>query len=185
MKLAKPIETWYKGQLYRSKLEACWAAFFDELGLRFEYELDAYELPSGNYLPDFLLVDVAGHTGVWTEIKATTPTERELELCRELCEGTGREVVILWGQPMTHVEALQAGGDDDLCVAMGWVPADDDGGVSGIVEHRGASPLGYWRPKMSHEQLYRAAWTAHKAVRWDPSLAAVYRADVDWRRRAR
>jgi hypothetical protein len=54
----KPIETWYGGCRFRSRLEARWAVFFDQLTIRWEYEAQGYELPSGaRYLPDFWLPD--------------------------------------------------------------------------------------------------------------------------------
>jgi hypothetical protein len=54
-----PIETVYKGFRFRSRLEARWAVFFDAMGLKYEYELEGYRLPSGvGYLPDFVLTDL-------------------------------------------------------------------------------------------------------------------------------
>lgn len=50
----KAIETQYKGYRFRSRLEARWAVFFDELGIEWEYESEGYELSNGErYLPDF------------------------------------------------------------------------------------------------------------------------------------
>jgi hypothetical protein len=66
----KPIETRYKGYRFRSRLEARWAVFFDQLGVQYEYELEGFSLPSGAaYLPDFFLPAL----GVHVEVK---PTER-------------------------------------------------------------------------------------------------------------
>lgn len=50
----KAIETEYNGYKFRSRLEARWAVFFDSLGIKYEYEPEGFELPSGAmYLPDF------------------------------------------------------------------------------------------------------------------------------------
>jgi hypothetical protein len=50
----KPIETYYNGYRFRSRLEARWAVFFDALGVKYEYEPEGFFLPSGKmYLPDF------------------------------------------------------------------------------------------------------------------------------------
>jgi len=50
----KPIETYYNGYRFRSRLEARWAVFFDALGVEYEYEPEGFSLPSGaHYLPDF------------------------------------------------------------------------------------------------------------------------------------
>jgi len=46
---AKPTE--YKGVLFRSKLEATWARFFDVIGVEWEYE--PCQLPG--WIPDFLI----------------------------------------------------------------------------------------------------------------------------------
>lgn len=68
----KAIPTEYKGHLFRSRLEARWAVFFDACGVKWEYELEGYDLGDGiKYLPDFLLHDVAGRVGgdLYVEVK--------------------------------------------------------------------------------------------------------------------
>ena len=48
----KAIPTLYRGVKFRSKLEARWAVFFDEMGLSWRYESQAFNLPAvGGYLP--------------------------------------------------------------------------------------------------------------------------------------
>ena len=49
----RPIETQYRGYRFRSRLEARWAVFFDRCDVRYDYEPEGFELPSGRYLPDF------------------------------------------------------------------------------------------------------------------------------------
>lgn len=50
----KPKETIYNGYRFRSRLEARWAVFFGNLGVKYEYEPEGFELPGlGGYLPDF------------------------------------------------------------------------------------------------------------------------------------
>lgn len=62
----KPIETLWKGYRFRSRLEARWAVFFEELGIRWEYEPQGFELSDGTrYLPDFYLPD----QNLYVEIK--------------------------------------------------------------------------------------------------------------------
>src|SRR5690554_4428220 len=46
-----PIETTYKGINFRSRLEAKWAAFFDLLGWKWEYE----PVDLNGWIPDFQL----------------------------------------------------------------------------------------------------------------------------------
>lgn len=68
--MLKAIETSYKGYLFRSRLEARWAVFFDALGLDWEYEPEGFELPDGTrYLPDFRLPKVMATGAAWLEVK--------------------------------------------------------------------------------------------------------------------
>jgi hypothetical protein len=63
----QPIETYYAGHLFRSRLEARWATVFDNLGVRWEYEPQGYLIGEERrpYLPDFYLTDL----GWWVEVK--------------------------------------------------------------------------------------------------------------------
>jgi hypothetical protein len=70
--MIRAIETRYHGYRFRSRTEARWGVFFDALGLRWEYEPEGFELPSGPYLPDFRLHAPGwGQLGdeLWVEIK--------------------------------------------------------------------------------------------------------------------
>lgn len=70
--IIRPIETEYHGYRFRSRLEARWAVFFDEIGADWEYEPEGYELPDGTrYLPDFLLHNVRGRGApdIYVEVK--------------------------------------------------------------------------------------------------------------------
>lgn len=49
----KAIETEYAGCLFRSRLEARWAVFFDHLEVEWEHEPEGFETSAGRYLPDF------------------------------------------------------------------------------------------------------------------------------------
>lgn len=63
----RPIETSYAGVLFRSRVEAKWAVFFDHLGLLWEYEPQGWlvGLPAELYLPDFHLPQL----GLYVEVK--------------------------------------------------------------------------------------------------------------------
>lgn len=79
----KPIETWYNGYKFRSRLEARWAVFFDAMGWRYQYEPEGFVLPSGAwYLPDFYLPDF----DCWFEIKGQYPTLDERSVADQLSE---------------------------------------------------------------------------------------------------
>jgi hypothetical protein len=55
----KPIETYYKGYRFRSRLEARWAVFFDALGIKYQYEPQGFRMVYGmRYLPDFALYNI-------------------------------------------------------------------------------------------------------------------------------
>jgi hypothetical protein len=72
----KAIETQYKGFLFRSRLEARWAVFFDALRVKWEYEKEGFEFDDGTrYLPDFWLPE---HK-LWVEVKGDNPTGDEIE----------------------------------------------------------------------------------------------------------
>lgn len=67
----KSMPTYYRGITFRSRLEARWAIIFDEIGIAWEYEPEAFKLDlfenEFHYLPDFYLpetdcfVEVKGH----------------------------------------------------------------------------------------------------------------------------
>ena len=66
------IPTEYKGYLFRSRLEARWAVFFDACRVKWEYEPEGFALPNGQfYLPDFLLHGCAGRSpkDLYVEVK--------------------------------------------------------------------------------------------------------------------
>ena len=96
----KAIETRYAGCRFRSRLEARWAVFFDHLGIRWEYEPQGFELPSGPYLPDFLLRDLTGDARngkTWFEVK--NEEAKEDPRWRELTAMTKIPTVVAFGMP--------------------------------------------------------------------------------------
>lgn len=107
----KAIDTRYGGYLFRSRLEARWAVFFDQLGLKWDYENEGYELPSGRYLPDFslpafnLLVEIKPEPSeaLIDEDTLIFPDEpvpglREKRFARELAR-LNKPTVIFYGDP--------------------------------------------------------------------------------------
>lgn len=76
--MIKAIETVYKGYRFRSRLEAKWAILFDELGIKWEYEIEGFELENGaRYLPDFYLIDF----DCYAEVKPKTFSPDEFSKC--------------------------------------------------------------------------------------------------------
>lgn len=77
----KPIETIYKGYRFRSRLEARWAVFFDALGLKWDYEIEGFELDDGSkYLPDFYLPEL----DFYAEVKPGEFSVGEIRKCLQL-----------------------------------------------------------------------------------------------------
>ena len=93
-----PIQTTYKGYRFRSRLEARWAVFFDALGVKYEYEPDAFRTSLGGYLPDFYLPHVAG--GVFLEVKPAGGLHLDaVQKCYELSIGTRSPCILADGPP--------------------------------------------------------------------------------------
>jgi hypothetical protein len=118
----KAIQTRYRGYRFRSRLEARWAVFFDNLGVLFDYEVQGFSLPSGPYLPDFWLPKL----DAWFEVKPCLPTPLECDLARELTDQTGKVLYLFYGPVpgfgFTDYETLDYG-------ESGWIytPADTPG----------------------------------------------------------
>ncbi len=91
----KNIDTIYKDFRFRSRLEARWAVFFDELGIAWEYEKEGYEIDGIRYLPDFWLPDL----GCWIEVKGDTPGYFEKKKAVKLCLASRKDVHIFIGEP--------------------------------------------------------------------------------------
>lgn len=112
MNSIKPIETAYNGYLFRSRLEARWAVFFDSLGIRYEYEAEGYDLPplpkqealiadinnefgTIRYLPDFYLSDL----DLFVEVKGRALSEKEWGKVVRLAYGSRKRVALLGSIP--------------------------------------------------------------------------------------
>ena len=68
------IGTIYKNVRFRSRLEARWAVFFDNYGLKWEYEPETFKLKNGIlYCPDFYLPD----------LKCYAEVKQKRDLCNE------------------------------------------------------------------------------------------------------
>jgi hypothetical protein len=80
----KAIQTRYKGYHFRSRLEARYAIFFDHLGIKWEYELEGYEINNKDgYLPDFYLTEF----DIFAEVKPVALSEEELKNAMSIKEG--------------------------------------------------------------------------------------------------
>lgn len=102
---AKAIETVYHGHKFRSRLEARHAVFFDQLGVRWDYEPEGFDLDGLRYLPDFWLPNL----NVWIEIKPVPPTAEEQRKCTLLAGHTKHPVFLFVGLPGTYVPEIDDG----------------------------------------------------------------------------
>ena len=77
----KAIETEYDGHRFRSRIEARWAVFFNAIGLKYEYEIEGFQMGELRYLPDFYIPSLDR----WFEIKGKPLSEAEIKKCEEFC----------------------------------------------------------------------------------------------------
>lgn len=91
----KALETKYRGIKYRSRTEARWAVFMDELRIAYSYEPEGFDLGGDWYLPDFWLPS----PGVWLEVKGVEPTDRERRVAVALARASRCPVLIAVGAP--------------------------------------------------------------------------------------
>ncbi len=93
----KAIDTEYRGFLFRSRLEARWAYYFDAIGTPWLYESEGYELDGVRYLPDFYLPEL----GVFVEVKPDTPRRDSPEMAKAiaLAKASDKPVLISSGDP--------------------------------------------------------------------------------------
>ena len=99
----KPIPTEFKGIVYRSKLEAHWAVYFDTLGVDFVYEAQGFQLKSGWYLPDFKFPDY----GAYGEVKPRNEID-DFDLLRMIEFGEKEELILFYGTPNANSTRVYA-----------------------------------------------------------------------------
>lgn len=93
--MIKAIETVYNGYRFRSRLEARWAVFFDTVGIKYEYELQGFDLgDEGRYLPDFWLPTQK----CFVEIKPSSQWFFDWK-CHALASQGGGEILYITGNP--------------------------------------------------------------------------------------
>lgn len=117
--MLKALDTNYRGFRFRSRLEARWAVFMDEVGIKYEYEREAYDLDGLCYLPDFWLPEL----DAFLEIKALAPNYEESEKARRLAKASGKTVFILIGQP--ECQELGRSVDGTHAEMFSWLKIED------------------------------------------------------------
>lgn len=182
MKDIKPIETFYKGYRFRSRLEARWAVFFDALGVKWEYEPEGFELPSGKrYLPDFK-VDCYGTRGdccyrnpfpLYIEVKGIM-TKEDAEKIREF---SGLSEIDKWVENGCKGDFPEM---KNAVLIVGNIPEQTDRyGCGGTSAERFGSykrmngidiyPFNYETIDGDHFAAYPTAWNGHFYLMGDDS----------------
>lgn len=104
----KAINTHYNGYKFRSRTEARWAIFFDELQIAYDYEPKGFDLSGIRYLPDFHLsnglilhqFEPTQLDQIWVEIKAdTTLSDADRTKMAEFVKQTDHHILLIAGQP--------------------------------------------------------------------------------------
>lgn len=94
--MLKAIETRHNGYMFRSRLEARFAVYFDTLGIEYFYEHEGYDLGKyGWYLPDFYLP----HVEMWAEVKPVQFSKAEINKLKALVMLTKKPALMLIGTP--------------------------------------------------------------------------------------
>jgi hypothetical protein len=110
----KSLDTHYDGYKFRSRTEARWAVFFNNLQVQYQYEPEGFKFDDGEcYLPDFYLPNVGNRStdidGIWVEVKGQAEPMHELDAldtASKLAELTGEAVAVLCG-PLANGEEFQ------------------------------------------------------------------------------
>lgn len=107
----------YRGVYYRSRLEACWASWFDAHQIEFQYEQRYVTFADGKkYQPDFWLI----HSRAWFEVKGALSTYDADKVSRLASYASSQdELVLMGGAPAGHAFGIIDGDRFDLNAAFG------------------------------------------------------------------
>lgn len=117
----KAIDTIYNDYKFRSRLEARWAIFFDNLKIDWEYEFEGYVLKDGTwYLPDFWLPTF--DWGSYCEVK---PKGGDFSKAKLFAETTGSLIWFCEGVPDIAVYKTYKFCEDDIEILCCGIPNYD------------------------------------------------------------
>jgi hypothetical protein len=113
-------ETEYNYVTYRSRTEARWAVFFDELGITNEYEKERITLSNGQtYLPDFYLPEFNAYLEVKpNDDKIVTEESFKARKLSEDLNGSDTKVWLAMGGPTEQTANIIPLSDWDLSVPI-------------------------------------------------------------------
>lgn len=110
--MIKPIETIYNNYKFRSRLEARWAVFFDELDVKYEYEREGFDIDGVWYLPDFYLPDYS----CWIEIKPDAViSDYDNSKINAFAKATKDKFILISGIPKEDRYNIQMLAGSDIC----------------------------------------------------------------------
>jgi hypothetical protein len=171
----RPIATRYGGFLFRSRLEARWAVFFDTLGIKWLYEPQGFDVDGRPYLPDFCLL--LGKM-LWAEVKPAIDADPDgVSRFRSFIAARGDRGVVLTdiGPDAEDDEYLligpQPGGD--YWEGRGFWAACGDDHHFGVVPGYGTGcpdcgPRSIWH---SQRRLFGPAFDAARSARFDQRVS--------------
>jgi len=184
------IPTEYQGRMYRSRLEARWAAFFDRLSWNAEYE--PFDL--GAWSPDFLLRDlnvlvevkplITFDGGTWDKM-VTACLERKLFAGATPISGILLTLLApqLTKQKVVRLGWLLAADDGDttpLKAFLGWLPIEDrPAWYADVIGLLPMSPHGCWFSMSDEGGLFQpndripATYGIYGMELWAQACAAV------------
>jgi len=172
------IPTLYKDIQFRSRLEARWAAFFDLLGWRWEYE--PYDLPG--WIPDFIIPCPGtgyGRKNILVEVKPIDNFDEfkdEEKIINALKNGWdyGREILVL-GYSVSRTA---------VCNPIEGSPINEFPRIGFLGEFIGAD-VDY----LFYDAIvckYQDSWGLHHAIDWRINRITgkkdLWGKDVDWNR---
>ena len=97
--MIRGIKTEYKGVVFKSRLEAKWAKFFDSNGIEWEYESVRFKSGAVRYTPDFALFGRRIYVEIKPSMSYAEPKENfGMYLCQRLYP-----TLQVYGNPQKHV----------------------------------------------------------------------------------
>jgi hypothetical protein len=128
MRFMKPIPTTYDGVQFRSRLEARWALFFDQLNILWQYEPFVIERNGKEYKPDFIVFNILFKEILLVEIKPLEPNDEYVSYLKKIRDPKKKEFLILIGEPKFGVfNGIRIFGKDNQHETTSLVPCQECG----------------------------------------------------------
>ena len=106
------LKTFYNHNKYRSRLEAKWAVYFDQMGVKFEYEPAGFNIGHKCYLPDFYLPELDTYIEVKPESGDRDQVFNDMVAMIEIGASSIGKCLAVFGDPLNH-KLMAAGRIDD------------------------------------------------------------------------